>query len=89
MKKIISAAILFATTTAAVAQVNVQGYTRRDGTYVAPHVRSAPDNSYNNNYGTSPNTNIYSGQQGTNQPTYNDRPPPSNPYNNYGTGRRY
>lgn len=32
-------------------QVQVDGYTRSDGTYVAPHVRSAPDESRWNNYG--------------------------------------
>lgn len=30
---------------AAVAQVQVRGHTRSDGTYVAPHTRSAPNNS--------------------------------------------
>lgn len=36
-------AILMAGTSAA--QVQVRGYTRSDGTYVAPHTRSAPNNS--------------------------------------------
>jgi hypothetical protein len=77
----------------AYAQTHVQGYTRKDGTYVQPHMRSAPDRSYNNNYSTSPNVNPYTGQQGTRTPTLNDRPPstyqpygnshPSNPYGTY------
>lgn len=50
------------------AQVHVNGYTRRDGTYVQPHYRTAPDNSINNNYSTYPNTNPYTGQQGHVQP---------------------
>lgn len=33
------------------AQVHVQGYTRSDGTYVAPHTRSAPNNTTADNYG--------------------------------------
>lgn len=33
--------------------VYVEGYHRSDGTYVRPHVRSAPDNSISNNYGPS------------------------------------
>lgn len=33
--------------------VYVQGYTRKNGTYVAPHIRSAPDSSKANNYGPS------------------------------------
>ena len=31
--------------------VYVAGYYRRDGTYVRPHVRSAPDGNCWNNYG--------------------------------------
>ena len=71
--------------------VSVDGYTRRDGTYVQPYHRSAPDNHYNNNWSTSPNVNPYNGRQGTNQPTWNDRPPANN--NNFGptfgSQRRY
>jgi hypothetical protein len=52
-----------------------QGYTTQNGTYVAPHYQSAPDHSYNNNWSVSPNVNPYTGQMGTRQPTYNDRPP--------------
>ena len=33
------------------AQVYVDGYYRRDGTYVRPHVRSNPDGNCWNNYG--------------------------------------
>lgn len=33
--------------------VYVKGYSRRDGTYVRPHIRSAPDASKFNNYGAS------------------------------------
>jgi len=36
--------------------VYVNGYTRSDGTYVRPHVRSAPDSSRANNYGPSQTT---------------------------------
>ena len=35
------------------AQVNVRGYTRSDGTYVAPHTRSSPNSSTADNYGSS------------------------------------
>jgi len=41
---------------ASAGDVNVKGYTRRDGTYVQPHVRSAPDSSRANNYGPSYNS---------------------------------
>lgn len=45
--------------------VQVDGYSRNDGTYVQPHMRTAPDNTTNNNYSTYGNTNPYTGQQGT------------------------
>lgn len=69
------------------AQNHVNGYVRRDGTYVAPHMRSAPDSSYNNNWSTSPNVNPYTGQTGTHAPTYNDRAPSHNGFgaNPYGS----
>ena len=47
------------------AQVRVDGYTNRDGTYVVPHMRSSPDSSFHNNWTTSPNVNPFTGQQGT------------------------
>ena len=36
--------------------VYVEGYTRSDGTYVRPHIRSSPDSSISNNYGPSQNS---------------------------------
>jgi len=44
---------------------SVGGYTKRDGTYVAPHQRSMPDSSLNNNWSTKGNTNPYTGMSGT------------------------
>jgi NAD/NADP transhydrogenase beta subunit len=32
---------------------NVKGYTKKNGTYVTPHKRTAPDKSKANNYGPS------------------------------------
>lgn len=43
----------------------VQGYTRQDGTYVAPHRRSMPDSSTSNNWSTQGNYNPYTGRPGT------------------------
>jgi hypothetical protein len=48
----IAAAIAFGSVAAA-KDVQVRGYTRKDGTYVAPTIRSAPDSSKANNYGPS------------------------------------
>lgn len=77
------AAVLFAAE--AVADTYVRGYTRQDGTYVAPHYRSSPNRSYNDNWSTSPNRNPYTGQQGTRAPTSNDRPPSSYGSPSYGS----
>ena len=52
------------------AQVYVQGYTRNDGTYVAPHYRSSPNSSTYDNYSTRGNVNPYTGQAGTRDPNY-------------------
>lgn len=51
MKKIITT-ILLLSTIQAIAQTQVRGYTRKDGTYVAPHTRTAPDSNKWNNYGS-------------------------------------
>lgn len=48
------------------AQVRVRGYVRRNGTYVSPHFRSAPDDRFFNNWITIGNFNPYTGQPGTN-----------------------
>jgi hypothetical protein len=41
--------------------VDVKGYYRKDGTYVRPHTRSAPDSSPYNNYGMPGNYNPNTG----------------------------
>lgn len=79
-------------TGAATAQVHVDGYTRRDGTYVAPHYRSSPDSTPFNNYSTQGNINPYTGQQGTQNPYANGARLNGTPYgdrlNGSGYGRR-
>ncbi len=45
--------------------VHVKGYTRKDGTYVQPHNRTAPDGNFNNNWSTQGNVNPYTGEDGT------------------------
>lgn len=80
-KALMLTALLIASAVPAIAgDVYVPGYARKDGTYVQPHHRSAPDNSYNNNWSVQPNVNPYDGTRGTNRPTLDDRPPPSNPF---------
>lgn len=58
-------AVLVLLALAAVAQVHVRGYVRRDGTYVQPHYRSNPDGNFNNNWSTKGNINPYTGEPGT------------------------
>ena len=48
--------------------VNVRPYTKKDGTYVAPHHRTAPGNSKDNNWSTKGNVNPYTGKPGTKEP---------------------
>lgn len=87
MKTLLTLALILISTVAFAGSQHVRGYTRQDGTYVAPYTRSAPDNSYNNNYSTKGNSNPYTGQEGTNSPTYNDKTPEYNQkhYGNSGT----
>lgn len=58
----------FAAVSDAAAQVAVRGYTRRDGTYVAPHYRSSPNGTTADNYSTRGNTNPFTGERGTRSP---------------------
>lgn len=54
--------------------VRVNGYTRKDGTYVAPHYRTAPNSTNRDNFSTRGNTNPYTGRAGyiprDNKPLY-------------------
>lgn len=67
MKKI---TILFIATFAvsAWAQTYVKPHVRKDGTYVEGHVRSAPNNTRQDNYSTQGNYNPYTGEKGTVDP---------------------
>jgi hypothetical protein len=57
------------------AAVSVRGYFRKDGTYVAPHFRSAPDGNFYNNWSTKGNVNPYTGKPGTKSiPPYSSQP---------------
>lgn len=62
-------------------QVHVKGYTKSNGTYVAPHTRSSPNSSPYDNYSYPGNTNPYTGKTATGNPdTYIN-----NLYNNNST----
>jgi hypothetical protein len=44
------------------------GYTRKDGTYVAPHQQTNPNSTTRDNYNTRGNYNPYNGKTGTKSP---------------------
>lgn len=44
---------------------SVSGYTKKDGTYVAPSHATNPNGTKNDNYSTKGNTNPYTGKAGT------------------------
>jgi hypothetical protein len=48
---------------------SVCGYTKKSGTYVAPHRRTTPDHTQKNNWTTKGNTNPYTGKEGTKDAT--------------------
>lgn len=45
-----------------------RGYIKKDGTYVAPHQRSAPNGTQRDNWGSKGNVNPYTGKEGTREP---------------------
>lgn len=49
-------------------KTHVRGYTKKDGKYVAPHYRSAPNQSTSDNWSSKGNVNPYTGQKGTKAP---------------------
>jgi hypothetical protein len=65
----------------------VRGYTRSNGTYVAPYYRTHADYNFYNNWSTYPNINPYTGQMGTRHtPPYSPRYTfPSYGYGGYST----
>ena len=65
---IIAAASLFAFAPVAAQTTSVKGHVRKDGTYVAPHVRTAPNSTRVDNYSSKPNVNPYTGKKGTVDP---------------------
>lgn len=60
-------ALIFSASTLA-RDVHVKGYTKKDSTYVAPHVRTSPDSSKQNNWSAKGNVNPYTGKKGTVDP---------------------
>ena len=44
--------------------IKVKGYYKKNGTYVQPHYRTAPNSTKNDNFSTEGNTNPYTGKPG-------------------------
>lgn len=92
MKRIALIAALAALSAPAISDTLVNGYTRSDGTYVAPHYRSDANSNRYDNYSSQGNTNPYTGQRGherneySNPPVYN--PPSTTLDNPYGQHRQ-
>lgn len=75
--KIIIIATLLAVTCAAQAQTYVPGYTKKNGTYVEGHYRSAPDSSRMNNYNAENSvygSNPYTGKKGSQRDEFSSEP---------------
>jgi len=70
MKKVLALALmmLLGAVAAEARDTHVNGYTRKDGTYVQPHYRTAPNNTSSDNYSTRGNTNPYTGEPGYKDP---------------------
>lgn len=56
----------------AFAVVHVKGYTKKNGTYVAPHYRSSPNKTTRDNWSTKGNVNPYTGKKGSKSITSNE-----------------
>jgi opacity protein-like surface antigen len=69
-KLIVTAALIALGASSAIAQrtTRVDGYVRKDGTYVAPHVRTTPNTTTSDNWSTRGNVNPYNGKEGTVDP---------------------
>jgi hypothetical protein len=59
---------------AAMADTWVNGYTRKDGTYVPGHWRTDPNGTKDDNYSTEGNVNPYTGKEGTKPRDYSCTP---------------
>lgn len=69
MKILLLIFIMFSISAEALASKHVNGYIKKDGTYVAPHQRSDPNRTQRDNYSSKPNVNPYNGKKGTKEPT--------------------
>lgn len=74
MKRHWIAIAILAASGAALADNYHRGYVRSDGTYVQPHMQSAPNSSRFDNYSARDNINPYTGQRGSQRHEFTDPP---------------
>lgn len=67
MTRSILAAVLLLSVPA-LADDYVDGYVKKDGTYVQPHYRSEKNDTKADNWSSKPNVNPYTGEKGTKDP---------------------
>ena len=72
--QILLAALFLTSSVAIAADTYVDGYYKKDGTYVAPHHQTKQDNKLYNNYSAEGQTNPYTGAQGTKKHEYSTPP---------------
>lgn len=65
MNKMIFGIAIAVLSVSAFADTYVNGYTKKDGTYVSGHYRSDANSTRNDNWSTQGNTNPYTGTYGT------------------------
>lgn len=68
MRKIVLSIFGLLVIGAAHADQAVNGYVKKDGTYVQPYIRTTPNTTPADNYSTKGNGNPYTGQQGSVDP---------------------
>jgi hypothetical protein len=68
MKKLVFIIVLIIFFQNLYSQVRVSGYTRKNGTYVQPHMRSSPNGNPYDNYSFPGNTNPYTGKTSNGNP---------------------
>jgi hypothetical protein len=71
MKKLLIILTILCLTSPANAQIKMQqGYIKKDGTYVQPHIKTKADGNIYNNFSTKGNKNPYNNKAGYKPNTY-------------------
>jgi len=80
--KLILILALIAVGSTAFAADSVRGHTRKDGTYVQPHMRTEPNQYKFDNYSSQGNVNPYTGQAGSQRNEFSNPPSYNQSYGN-------